>query len=185
MRALIRMMAFSTVSFFYLAGVARPCHVEVPTPAEIRESHLKMYDHDYHHWEQNSVKFDSNSPRLALLFSNVGYFESELTKWEQHPLAFERENPVFWQVLDGARLYHIHHPTATPAQAPAYVDHIFSPPDYRDGPGNGGSPPNRPNELPAGTVPEPSAASLLATAMGSIALWRLIARSRRTGAAAT
>jgi hypothetical protein len=194
MRALGRVAGCAAAALVVLSSGAEAGSVPLHRrPAEISpEAALKFYEHVKTLWEDAPAKFDRVHPLAGRLLASETVYEALLAKWEAHPARFDHNHECLWRLLYGDMIYHqLHPPTPSPTVTTTVGN--GSPPGsetpnggpspgggFPDNPPPGGDGPgNPPPGIHTATVPEPSAAALMASGLLLVAI--AAARRRASG----
>ena len=174
------MLRFATAGLVALALVvlsnddARGGSVHSPfTKAEVKESRIRLYEHEVNLRDQDPTAFDHKYPVLGqVLSSEAGYDKFLEERTFHHGLLCEHD-PFLWRVVDGDILYHKLHPFIGPPLSPdsgptLTIDTL---------PGAGGpNPPGSGGTIHSSSVPEPSSWVLMVS--GVILALLAVARRR-------
>jgi hypothetical protein len=174
----------AAAAFSFLGLDARGASVYLTeTPREIRDVHIRLYEHEYREWELHPARFDYFSPWIGMVFSNESNFETELLKWDRHRGTFEHAHPFLWRVLRGEHVFEATHGYVLSTSRQQSLAIELSPIGFTIGPGGSAPQANHPNDQgsndpPKVAVPEPSSAALLLSAIAMILACRLTSRGR-------
>jgi len=173
MRCLGKIGPLATAIVVWLGAGAEAGSIQLHhSRAEVEAADLGFYEREVLLRDLAPQEFDHFHPLGGRLLSDQAVYEKLLEVWKEHPARFEDDHRCVWHVLDGDMIYHELHPHVPSGESPVHSANGYPPGGGNPGIHDNGNPGGG---IHSGSVPEPTSAALMASALIVVLLaaaWR-------------